>query len=227
MNMLSPPRVRLTVEIILDLVCPWCFLGTRRLARTLSLYPGVGFDLGWRPFLLNPDMPAQGVPRADYLARKFGSAERAERLQQNIETLGRAEGIEFHFERITRTPSTIDAHRLVALAAGFGLGQTMVDWLFTAHFCAGEDIGDRTVLDDLAQTLGIPAAARQALWASPHGLEQIHNENLRAHRLGVNGVPCFILGQRHAIAGAQDIEAFQRLIDVALVEGSSEDQASF
>jgi len=220
MNMLAPPRTKLTIEVILDLVCPWCFLGTKRLLRTLRQRPGVLFELQWRPFLLNPDMPRAGIARGDYLVRKFGSADRAERLHGTVAALGRAEGITFQFDRIAQAPSSVNAHRLVALASRYGVARELVEALFSAHFCEGEDIGDARCLLRIAHDAGLPLAPTRALLASDEGADQVHAENLHAHRMCVNGVPCFILAQRHAIAGAQEAEVFERLIDVALNEAS-------
>jgi len=216
--MLAPPRARLTIEVIIDLVCPWCYLGVARLLRTLRQRPGVAFDIRWRPFLLNPDMPRTGIPRGDYLARKFGSAERADRLHGTIMALGREEGIEFRFHRIVQAPSSLNAHRLIALAARHGVAQRVVQVLFAAHFSDGLNIGEAQCLLRIASDAGLPAIAVRAMLATEEGAEQVRAENLDAHRSGVNGVPCFILGQRHAIAGAQEAEVFERLIDVALTE---------
>ncbi len=120
MNILAPPKARLGIEIVHDLVCPWCFLGVRRLMRTMRRRPDLQFDLTWRPFLLNPDMPRGGMARPDYVIRKFGGEDRARRLYASISEIGRGEGILFRFDRIRRTPSSVDAHRLVRYAARFG-----------------------------------------------------------------------------------------------------------
>ena len=117
-------------------MCPWCYLGVRRLLRTLRRRPDVAFDLIWRPFLLNPDMPRMGMPRPDYVVRKFGGEDRAKRLYATISEVGRHEGLEIRFDRIRRTPSSIDAHRLVRYAAGYGWADSMVEALFAAHFIA-------------------------------------------------------------------------------------------
>ena len=142
MNILAPPKARLGIEIVHDLVCPWCFLGVRRLMRTLRRRPDLLFDLTWRPFLLNPDMPRAGMARPDYVIRKFGGEDRARRLYASITEIGRTEGILFRFDRIRRTPSSVDAHRLVRYAARFGRADAMVEALFSAHFTDGLDIGD-------------------------------------------------------------------------------------
>ena len=220
MNVLARPRARLSVEVVHDVVCPWCYLGLRRLMRTLRLRPDVLTDIVWRPFLLNPDMPRAGLPRADYVVRKFGGEERARRLYASITDIGRAEGLQFRFDRIRRTPSSVDAHRLVRWAAAYGRGAEVVEALFAAHFTDGRDIGDAHVLADVAVACGLDGTAAGSFLAGDTETDSVHAENLRAHRLGINGVPCFVIGGRHAIAGAQEPEVIERLLDVALVDAA-------
>jgi predicted DsbA family dithiol-disulfide isomerase len=217
-NVLAPPRARLAIEVVHDLVCPWCFLGLRRLLRALRRRPDLQADMIWRPFLLNPDMPRVGMPRTDYVVRKFGGEERARRLYASIAEIGRAEGVAFRFDRIRRTPSSVDAHRLVRWAVGFGRGAETVEALFGAHFTDGRDIGDPHVLAAVAQSCGLDAGEALRFLHGDTEIDAVHAENLRAHRLGINGVPCFVIGGRHAIAGAQEPEVIERLLDVALVE---------
>ncbi len=219
-NVLAPPKARLAVEIVYDLICPWCYLGVRRLLRTFRRRPDLLFDLTWRPFLLNPDMPRTGMARPDYVVRKFGGEERAKRLYASITELGRREGIGFAFERIRRTPSSIDAHRLVRFASHHGRADALVEALFAVHFTEGYDIGDHAVLTAVAAACGLDAAASRAFLVSNEETEAVHADNLRAHRLGINGVPCFVIGGRHAIAGAQEPEVIERLLDVAAVEAA-------
>ncbi len=218
MNLLVPPRSRLQIEVVFDLVCPWCYLGTRRLRRALRARPDIVADLHWRPFLLNPDIPAGGLPRHEFLTRKFGGEERARRLHATIAELGLAEGVPFRFERIRRMPSSLDAHRLVRFASREGLAEPMVDALFHAHFAEGADLGDDVVLVGLAGRVGLDAVLVRRFLDSGAEADAVHAENLRAHRLGINGVPCFVMGGRHAIAGAQEPEVLERLIDVAMAE---------
>ena len=220
MNILAPPKARLGVEIVYDLVCPWCFLGTRRLMRTLRRRPDLLFELTWRPFLLNPDMPRLGMARPDYVVRKFGGEDRARRLYASIAEIGRAEGVPFRFEKIRRTPSSIDAHRLVRYAARFGRADEMVEALFSAHFTDGRDIGDHAVLLSIAQACGLDLAASKRFLSGDAEADAVHADNLRAHRLGINGVPCFVIAGRHAIAGAQEPEVIERLLDVAAIEAT-------
>ena len=219
MNILAPPRARLPIEIVFDLVCPWCFLGIRRLRRMLRSRPDVAAELLWRPFLLNPDLAPQGVPRQEYLVRKFGGEERARRLHGTIAELGRAEGLDFRFDRIRRVPHSLDAHRLVRWAGRFGAADAMVDAVLAAYFMDGADIGDAAVLAAIAGRMGLEAPAARRFLATVAEVEAVHADNLRAHRLGINGVPCFVVAGRHAIAGAQEPEVLERLLDVALVEG--------
>ena len=218
MNVLTPPNVRLGIEVVHDLVCPWCYLGVRRLLRTLRRRPDIQFDLTWRPFLLNPDMPRVGMARPDYVVRKFGGEDRARRLYATITEVGRAEGLQFRFDRIRRTPSSVDAHRLVRYAARFGQASEMIEALFSAHFSEGYDVGDHDVLAGIAATSGMDAVEVRRFLASEQETEAVHADNLRAHRLGINGVPCFVVEGTHAIAGAQEPEVIERLLDVATID---------
>jgi len=219
-NVLAPPKARLGIEIVYDLVCPWCFLGARRLMRTLRRRPDLLFELTWRPFLLNPDMPRLGMARPDYVVRKFGGEDRARRLYGSIAEIGRGEGVAFRFDRIRRTPSSIDAHRLVRYAARFGRADEMVEALFSAHFTDGRDIGDHAVLLGIAQACGLEVPAVKRFLSGDAEADAVHADNLRAHRLGINGVPCFVIAGRHAIAGAQEPEVIERLLDVAAIEAT-------
>lgn len=218
MNVFAPARARLTIEVVHDLVCPWCFLGVRRLRRTLRGRPDLISDLVWRPFLLNPDMPRSGMSRNDYVIRKFGGEDRARRLYSSISEIGGSEGVLFRFDRIRRTPSSVDAHRLVRWAARYGRAEEVVDALFWAYFTDGGDIGDPAVLLAVAAACGLDASAAKRFLSGDEEFDQVHAENLRAHRLGINGVPCFVIAGRHAIAGAQEAEVIDRLLDVAAID---------
>ena len=216
MNILAPLPAGLTVEIVFDFVCPWCYLGVKRLSFLLARRQELNVQLSWRPFLLNPDMPRGGMSRADYMIRKFGAEERARRLYASIAELGAAEGVAFNFAAIRRTPSSVDAHRLVREAARDGLADRLVLRIFAAHFVEGLDIGAPAVLAMLAAQEGMDAGTVERFLNSGEGAEHVHAENLHAHRLGINGVPCFLIDGEHAIAGAQEGEVLERLIDLAL-----------
>lgn len=215
MNILAQPPGRLGIEIVFDFVCPWCYLGVKRLSFLLERRPELDVSLSWRPFLLNPDMPRSGMSRADYMIRKFGAEERARRLYASISEIGAAEGIKFNFPAIRRTPSSVDAHRLVREALREGVADRLVALVFAAHFVEGLDIGNQSVLVMLAEQAGMDAGMAQHFLDSGEGAEYVHAENLHAHRLGINGVPCFLIDGEHAIAGAQESEVLERLIDLA------------
>lgn len=205
---------RLVIEIVFDFVCPWCYLGIKRLLRLCARRPDLAVTFSWRPFLLNPDMPRTGMSRTDYLLRKFGGEERARRLHASITALGAAEGIEFNFEAIRRTANSIEAHRLTAEAARQGCADALVLRILEAHFQDGLDIGNEDVLVTLAVQAGMEAASTRQFLAQNEGVEQVRMENLAAHRRGVNGVPCFILDGETAISGAQESEVLERLIEL-------------
>ncbi len=218
MNALAPPSSRPTIEVVHDFVCPWCYLGVRRLLRALASRPGQSFAIDWRPFLLNPDIPRQGLSRADYVVRKFGGEDRARRLYASVTELGRQDGVAFRFERMAHVPSSVDAHRLAGWAARFGAVNAVVEALFAAQFAEGLDIGDHAVLAAIAAGIGLDAAEALAYLRSSEGADLVHAENLRAHRRGISGVPCFVFPGRLAVSGAQEAEVFQRLLDVAALE---------
>ena len=216
----APPNTILSIEVVHDLICPWCYLGTRRLLRTLRRRPDIQAELTWRPFLLNPDMPRGGMARDDYVIRTFGGEERARRLYASIAEIGRVEGITVRFDRILRTPSSIDAHRLVrwVVRQQPSLSMAAVEAVFHAQFTDGVDIGDPAALAGLAGQLGLNTIEAYAYLSADTDAEAVHADNLRAHRIGINGVPCFVIAGRHAIAGAQEPEVMERLLDIAVVE---------
>jgi len=215
MNVFTPLPARLVIEVVYGFVCPWCYLGVKRLSFLLARRQDFNVEMVWRPFLLNPDMPRAGMSRTDYMIRKFGAEDRARRLYASIAELGAAEGIVFNFPAIRRTPNSVDAHRLIRHAAQYGAADILVDRIFRAYFIDGADIGNHALLVDLAAAQGMDRAATASFLAGPEGAEFVHAENLHAHRLGINGVPCFVIDGEHAIAGAQETEVLERLIDLA------------
>ena len=165
-------------------------------------------------------MPRSGMARSDYVIRKFGGEDRARRLYASITEIGAAEGVEFRFDRIRRTPSSVDAHRLVRWAAAQGRSRDVADALFAAHFADGHDVGDHQVLRAIAASTGLDPDGRDPVPAQRSGRGcRSRRQPPRAHRLGINGVPCFVVAGRHAVAGAQEPEVIERLLDVAAVDG--------
>ena len=199
------------IEIFSDVICPWCFIGRRRLARALETRPGLDPVIRWRAFQLNPGMPAEGMTREDYLALKFGS-ERGGPVYDRIRETGRSEGIDFRFDAIERTPSTLAAHRLIRET---GERQTeLVDALFDAYFLNGEDIGDAEQLADIASRAGWDRGEAEAFLASDAATREVRQEDARARAMGIQGVPCFVVDRRYAISGAQEPEYFAPLFDL-------------
>ena len=186
--------------------------------RALQRRPELEYSLRWQPFLLAPDIPRMGMPKHDYLIQKFGGEERATRLFATITDFGKREGIYFDFKRITRAPSSIDAHRLVKLASHHNCSVQVVERLFVAHFSEGHDIGDRGVLREIAASCGLDRIETSKFLDAEDIFEDIGINNVRVRRLGVNGVPCFVLNGRYAIAGAQEAEVLERLLDISLAE---------
>ncbi len=218
MNALAPLAGRQTIEIVHDFVCPWCYLGIVRLLRALQNRPGHRFTLVWRPFLLNPDIPREGVSRADYALRKYGGEARARRLYAAVTRLGLQDGVLFQFDRMTRIPSSVDAHRLVGWASRFGDATPLVQALFAAQFCSGDDLGDHATLIARAAASGFDPLGAARFLRSQQEDDAVQAENLRAHRAGISGVPCVVLDGSFAVSGAQETEVFQRLLDVAALE---------
>ncbi|MBE9605959.1 DsbA family oxidoreductase [Acetobacteraceae bacterium H6797] len=193
------------IDVISDVVCPWCWVGKRHLATALDILAaeGLHFDVGYRAFRLNPDMPEGGMDRAEYRRQKFGSVERGKELDARITGIGQGVGLDFQFERITRSPVTRDAHRLIALAAPTGRQLDLVEALFGAYFRDGKDIGDRQVLADLAAgPLGLDRDAVLEFLASGEGAEAMEAEDMGFRRAGISGVPSFLLDGHLLTSGA-------------------------
>lgn len=202
------------ITIVFDTVCPWCFIGKRRLERALRSRPDIQATFSWQPFLLNPEIPPEGTDRSLYLERKYGCRQRVERMYDALTTAGHREGIVFSFERIRRTPNALNSHRLVQWAPP-RLQPVLVDTLFTSYFSEGADIGDPGVLAEIAAQCGMEYADTLHFLQSEAGVSSVYNANARSHRMGINGVPCFVFNQTYSLAGAQEAEVLIRMIDLA------------
>jgi predicted DsbA family dithiol-disulfide isomerase len=207
----------LTLDVFSDVVCPWCYLGKRRLERALTLAPDLDVAVRWRPFQLDATIPQGGIERRVYLERKFGGPEAIAPTHRRMTDMGAAEGIEYHFERIQRSPNTLDAHRVIRWATAAGREEPMVERLFKAYFTEGLDIGDHAVLARLAGEAGLDEAAAVAVRLPTNEDRQaVENEIAEAYRIGVTGVPCFVIASRYGVVGAQSPETIaQALRDVA------------
>ncbi|MCZ6523881.1 MAG: DsbA family oxidoreductase [Alphaproteobacteria bacterium] len=203
------------IDIISDNVCPWCYIGKRRLERALAQRDELEVEITWRPFQLNPDMPAGGLDREAYLNAKFGGAQRAEQIYAAIREAGDGEGIDFAFDKITRTPNTIDSHRLLHWAGQAGLQDAVVEVLFQRYFEEGADIGDREVLVAIAAQAGMDGDEVRARFERGDDLELVAAQDTNARQRGVAGVPYFIIAGKYAVSGAQDPSIFLQVLDLA------------
>jgi len=203
------------INVSFDLICPWCYIGKRRLQRALGLRPAFTAELHWHPFLLNPTMPREGEDHKGYLLNKFGSEARVRRLLGAIETTGQSEEISFNFDDIETTPNTVDAHRLVRYAHEFGQDETVVEALFRAYFSEGRDIGSMSELCAIGCSVGLDGQAVQAHLESSTDIAWVQDQNEVSHRLGINGVPCFLINDEMALQGAHPAEIIARLLDAA------------
>jgi len=200
------------LDIISDPICPWCFIGKANLDRALEAAGDHPFSIEWHPFQLNPDMPAGGMDRRDYLETKFGGKEGAVRAYAPVVEAAEAAGLAINFEGISRTPNTLDAHRLIHWA-GLEERQTpMVSALFRAYFQEGRDIGDAGVLADIAEAVGLDRAMTERLLAGDGDRDDIAARDAHARARGVTGVPCFIIANQHALPGAQPPELWAKVI---------------
>ena len=203
------------IDVIFDAVCPWCYIGKRRFEQAMAQRPHIQVKPHWRPFLLNPDMPTDGIDRSTYLLRKFGSEARVRRTYGAIEDAGQSVEIDFAFDRIKHTPSSVDAHRLVRVADREDLAGEAVEALFRAYFIDGLNIGEQGVLLDIAATLGLDGPRTRKYLESDADIPLIYEENTRAHHMGLNGVPSYVFNGHLTISGAQDPHVLARMLDAA------------
>jgi len=201
------------LDILSDPICPWCYIGKTYLDRALAEAPDPVFEIQWHPFQLNPDMPAGGMDRRDYLETKFGGKDKAVQVYGQIADAAEAAGLHLDLGRIKRTPNTMDAHRLIHWSGLEGKQGQVVAALFRAYFDEGRDIGDAEILADIADTVGMNAAVVMKLLASDTDRDDIQTRDAEARRVGVTGVPCFIVAGKHAVPGAQPPKMWAKVID--------------
>ena len=196
-----------------DVVCPWCWIGKRRLERAFALRTDLIPQIRWRAFMLNPRMPREGVDRQDYLSQKFGGAHGVRSVYAPVEAAGKEEGLPFHFDSIRRMPSTWDAHRLLFWAGECGNQDQFSETLFDAFFSRGADIGDRNVLLEAALRSGLDGDSAVAVMDSDQFGREVEEEDQLARQMGVAGVPCFVFGKSIAIPGAAEPNVFLRVLE--------------
>ncbi|MCM2399602.1 DsbA family protein [Rhizobium sp. S153] len=198
--------LRITIDLVSDVVCPWCFLGKARLDLAIAeVQDEIGVDINWRPYQLNPDYPPEGVDQQVELAKKLGGKANMDRGHEQLSALGREVGIAFNFEAIKVGPNTLDAHRLIHWAGveGREVQDRVVSALFKANFEEGHNVGDKAVLADIAESAGLDRNVIAQLLESDSDRAEVLSEIDAARQMGVNGVPFFIFDQQYAVSGAQ------------------------
>ena len=201
--------MNLAVDVISDVICPWCYIGKKRLEKAIAAFEGQQqVRVRWLPFQLNPTMPKEGISRKEYRIRKFGSWERSLELDAKVVAVGETEGIHFAFDRIERTPNTVDAHRLIWLADQQGCQDAVVEALFRAYFTEGRDISNRQTLIDVVAEAGLERQLAEAMLNSEEGMDAIKEAEELSRRHRVDGVPFFIINNEITLSGAQQPDAF-------------------
>jgi len=210
------------LDIISDPICPWCYIGKSNLDRALEAFPDHPFTIEWHPFQLNPDMPAGGMGRQEYLETKFGGKAGAADVYGRIEQAAIAAGLTVNFDAIARTPNTIDAHRLIHWAGIEHRQSFVVSALFKAYFVDGQDIGDIDILSDIADGCGMAADMVRKLLLSDADAEDVRKRDAHSRAMGVTGVPTFVVANQHAVPGAQPTEMWKKVIAELLESAEAE-----
>ncbi len=219
-------KMSLSVDVISDVVCPWCFIGMKRLEKATAIASDVDIAVRWRPYQLDPSIPPEGYDRKEYMVAKFGGEERLKSAHAHLVDAAAGE-VDFALEKITRSPNTLDAHRVIRWAgsAENDVQGAVVADLFAAYFQQGRNVGDPEVLIDVAGKSGMDASVVETLLATDADRDAVRQEIETAQRMGVTGVPCYLLEGRYAVVGAQDAEtladAFRR-VAAAKAEGTLE-----
>ena len=201
-----------SLDIISDPICPWCYIGKANLDAAIKETGANPFDMNWRIFQLNPDMPPGGVNRREYLEHKFGGKERAAEIYGRIRDAAANSGLDVDFSKIERTPNTMDAHRLIRWSKTTGMQNALTHQLFVRYFEQGQDISDHDVLLDAAESVGMERAVVKSLLESDADREMLQEEESTAREIGVSGVPCFIVGGKYVVQGAQPPETWVKII---------------
>ncbi len=202
-----------SIEIISDPICPWCYIGKTRFERALAARPDHPFEVSWKPFQLNPNMPPEGMDRRAYLERKFGGKEAAVQVYGDIQKAAEGDGLKVKLDKITHTPNTINAHRLIHWAGIEGVQNEAVAALFIANFEEGKDISDPAVLADIAASVGMDRAVTERLLASDAEIAETRAADEKAREMGVQGVPTFLIDGQYVVTGARDTAFWIDLID--------------
>jgi predicted DsbA family dithiol-disulfide isomerase len=200
---MNPAVEPLTIDVISDVVCPWCFIGKRRLEKALALTPDIPVEVRWHPYFLNPWVPREGISREQYLTTKFGSVERYKGIAGRVAAAAAAEGLTYNVDGIARQPNTLNAHRLILWAGNIGNAAQMKQRLMELYFTEGADLSDPEVLVHAAQECGLDGESVRTWLASDTDVDRVSAAAESAKEAGIDGVPCFIIGGAFAVSGAQ------------------------
>ena len=203
------------IEIFSDVVCPWCYIGKRRLDAILDSPAGEGLSVTWRPYQLYPQIPAEGIPRETFMAARFGDGAQASEIYRRVRAEAEQEGLELDFEGIRIAPNTLRAHRLLSWAEGSGRQHALAEALFRSYFREGRDVGDPEVLAAVAGEAGLDADAAATMLVGDDEVDKVRQELSLAQAVGVTGVPFFVMAGKFAIPGAQPGEVMRQLIERA------------
>ncbi|MFK5980974.1 MAG: DsbA family oxidoreductase [Rhizobiaceae bacterium] len=212
---------KLTIDVISDVMCPWCYIGKQNLDKAIASMPDLEVEVSWRPYQLDPTLPKEGKDRQKYLSDKFGGPAEAENIYENVKNAGANVGIEFNFKAMKVSPNTLDAHRVIRWAGGMGaeVQNKLMRRLFELFFLEGGHIGNDDVLVDAAIHAGMDGDLVRELLATDKDKTEVQQEIEQARQMGVTGVPCFVIDQKFAVMGAQPPEAltqaFQQALDAA------------
>jgi predicted DsbA family dithiol-disulfide isomerase len=218
MSAIQDSPLRMPIDVVSDVVCPWCFIGKRRLEKALALRPDIAAEVRWRPYFLNDWIPREGIDRKTYLETKFGSVERYRAIAERVAAAARSEGLDYQLDKIKRQPNTLDCHRLILWARNTSDPGRMKQRLMEMYFSEGADLTDTEALVRAAVECGMDEDVVRKLLASDADIERIEREARAAKEAGVDGVPCFIFGNVLAVAGAQDPAYLANAIDRAAAE---------
>jgi predicted DsbA family dithiol-disulfide isomerase len=203
------------IEMYADVVCPWCYIGETRLDKALALRPDMMVEKVWRPFQLRPELPREGANWRTFAVEKFGGEARAQQIFNQVAQVGKEDGLEFNFDRIASAANTLDAHRLILLAAEENKSAEMAHNLFVGYFRDGRNLNNQVELLDMAIESGVSVEKVTALLESDQYLAEVLESQAIAAELGISGVPFFIFNGKYALSGAQSVDIFVKALDLA------------
>ena len=212
------PQQPVRIDVVSDVVCPWCFIGKRRLEKALALKPEIPVEVHWHPYFLNDWIPREGMSREEYLTTKFGSPERCKGIAQRVSAAAAAEGLVYASDKMKRQPNTTDCHRLIMWADAQGKAPAMKQKLMDLYFTEGADLSDRETLVKAAADVGLDADKVRGDLAGDKDVDAVGDEAQRAKEAGIDGVPCFIFAGKYAVSGAQAPEYLAEMIERAAIE---------